>query len=165
MLLYAILLLILGLFLIVLEVLIPSGGLLGLFATAALIASVVFGYMESTTVGVVMLVCMIILVPVTLSTGFRILPHTRIGRQLINIPAVETAEQRGKAGVSERSFETLVGKTGRAVSDLRPSGAIEIHGETFSAVSDGSMIEADAEVVVRRIDGNSIVVEEKTGFM
>jgi len=121
--------------------------------------------MESTTVGIVMLVSMIILVPVTLSVGFRILPHTRIGRQLINIPAVETAEQRGKAGVSERSFETLVGKTGRAVSALRPSGAIEIHGETFSAVSDGGMIDADAEVVVRRIDGNSIVVEEKMGLM
>lgn len=165
MLLYAIILLIVGLFLIVLEVLIPSGGLLGLFATAALIASLVFGYMESTTVGIVMLVSMIILVPVTLSVGFRILPHTRIGRQLINIPAVETAEQRGKAGVSERSFETLVGKTGRAASALRPSGTIEIHGETFSAVSDGGMVDVDADVVVRRVDGNSIVVEEKTGLM
>jgi membrane-bound serine protease (ClpP class) len=58
-----------------------------------------------------------------------------------------------------------VGKTGRVVSPLRPSGTIEIHSETFSAVSDGGMIEADAEVVVRRIDGNSIVVEEKTDFV
>ena len=165
MLLYAIILMIVGLFLIVLEVLIPSGGLLGLFATAALIASLVFGFMESTIVGSVMLGGMIVLVPVIISWGFKILPHTPIGRQLIVTPAVETAEQRGRAGVSERSFDSLVGKTGRVVSPLRPSGTIEIHSETFSAVSDGGMIEADAEVVVRRIDGNSIVVEEKTDFV
>ncbi len=165
MLLYAIILLIVGLFLVVMEVLIPSGGVLGFLATAALIGSLVCGFMESTTVGSLLLASMIVLVPVIISWGFKLLPHTPIGRQLINRPAVETAEQRGKSGVSEKSFDALLGKSGRAVSPLRTSGTIEINGVTYSAVSDGDLIDAGKEVTVRRVDGNSIVVEEKTELM
>ena len=79
---YAILLLIAGLVLIVLEVLLPSGGVLSVLAAGALVGSIILGFMAGTSTGITLLIIVAVVVPIMIIIGFNILPHTPIGKRM-----------------------------------------------------------------------------------
>ena len=54
----------------------------------------------------------------------------------------------------------LIGKTGIAISDLRPSGRAEIDGETMIVVADGEFVERGLPVTVTDVRGNRVVVSK-----
>ena len=64
--------------------------------------------------------------------------------------------RRSRVGV-----ETLVGRTAVALGPLTPQGQVKVDGELWDARSDGP-VEAGAEVVVRDIEGLTLVVERST---
>ena len=158
---YAIILLVAGIILVALEAVIPSGGILGVLAAAALVSAVTLAFKENSNTGLIFLLITIIVVPVFLIAGLKIFPKTPIGKRLILSPSVETPAQRGAVGVADKDFTRFLGKTGKAVTPLRPSGIVEIGDERLSAVADGEMIEPNVEVVVIKIEGNSVVVENR----
>ncbi len=55
---------------------------------------------------------------------------------------------------------SLVGKGGISVTVLRPSGKVEIDGAIYQAVSNGSYIEKNTKVIVKKIESNNIIVAE-----
>ncbi|HSI96783.1 MAG TPA: NfeD family protein [Gaiellaceae bacterium] len=63
--------------------------------------------------------------------------------------------QRGKASVG---VESMVGKRGLVVRDLWPEGQIKINGELWRARYEGGC-EVSTEVVVREVEGLTLVVE------
>lgn len=63
--------------------------------------------------------------------------------------------QRRKASVG---VESLVGKIGVAASDLWPDGQVKIAGELWNARCAGGC-DAGSQVVVRKIDGLTLVVD------
>ena len=60
----------------------------------------------------------------------------------------------------KRNYQLYIGKTGIAVSPLRPAGKIEIENDIISAVSEGDFIEKDEKIMVVKIEGNKIVVQK-----
>jgi membrane-bound serine protease (ClpP class) len=66
-------------------------------------------------------------------------------------------EARDEGG-EESPYGFLAGKTGKALSTLRPSGRIEIGGEVYSAEADGSFVEEGREIKVARLQGSRIIV-------
>lgn len=58
--------------------------------------------------------------------------------------------------------ERYLGKTGRAVSSLRPAGSADIGDERVSVESDGEWIETGSEIEVIRVDGNRIIVRSRS---
>jgi len=56
------------------------------------------------------------------------------------------------------SMNELVGKTGRAVTFLRPAGKVEIGEELYDAVSEFGLIDKDSEVKVVRFENSQLVV-------
>merc|ERR1711976_860656 len=56
--------------------------------------------------------------------------------------------------------QELVGKTGKVIATLRPSGRIEIDGEYYDVVTQGAMISAGETVSVLFVEGNRIIVEK-----
>jgi membrane-bound serine protease (ClpP class) len=85
----------------------------------------------------------------------RFLPRLPFGRRLI----LETGLLAGAGGGSAPESDwNWLGKSGTAVSPLRPAGIAEIKGERVDVVSDGELIESGAPIVVIRVDGNRIVV-------
>ena len=157
---YAIILLLVGVALIIMELFLPSAGILGALATGAIIGSLVLAFKEGEGIGLVFLGLTVIIVPVLLVMGLKIFPKTPIGRRIILPPVNEPASVRGQAGVSMDDYRTLVGKNGQTVTPLRPSGIAEIEGERYSVVSEGELIEDNTKILVVEIQGNSIVVEE-----
>ncbi len=69
-------------------------------------------------------------------------------------------EQQSNQGyqVTAPKFE-LLGKTGFAKTDLRPSGKIEIDGEWYQAVSNDGYIENGTDIVVSKIENYNLVVK------
>ena len=161
--LYAVILLIIGLILVLLEVLLPSGGMISVLASVAIIAAAVLGFQHSAAGGAVILVVTFVCIPVLVAFGLKVFPQTAVGRRMLLIPTKSQAEAGvdAPAGVSDIDYSSLVGKAGNTVTPLRPSGIAEINGQRYSVVASGEMIDKDVEIVVLRVEGNSVVVDDR----
>ncbi len=62
--------------------------------------------------------------------------------------------------ISTADYSEYVGKTGVAISPLRPSGSIEIDGRKLDAVSEGDFIERDEQIKVIKVEGSRIIVKK-----
>lgn len=70
--------------------------------------------------------------------------------------------QRNEEGyVAPKDQRELVGKAGRALTPLRPSGVVKVEGKRIDAVSVGGFIEAGTSVVVVQVEGTRVVVSEQ----
>lgn len=158
---YVIILLLAGIVLVILETLLPSGGILGILATACLIGAIALGFMQSPTTGWLVVLAVLICVPVLVLLGLKALPSTPFGRKMILAEYQQDKDSRGKAGVDDENFESLEGKSGTTVTELRPSGIAEIEGKRYSVVSESEMMERGVEIVVKDVEGNNIIVGRK----
>jgi len=85
----------------------------------------------------------------------RFLPKTRIGRRIV-LEAAEAEESGFTVGSAEQ--RTLVGRTGVAITKLRPAGKAEIDGRTILVVADGEFLDAGMAIVVQEVRGNRVKV-------
>jgi membrane-bound serine protease (ClpP class) len=85
----------------------------------------------------------------------RVLPHLPFGRRLVLATDMQADLGYISAPESDRRW---LGRTGTALSPLRPAGIAEIDGKRVDVVSDGGFIVAGTVIEVTRTDGNRIVV-------
>jgi membrane-bound ClpP family serine protease len=154
---WAALLLLLGLTLVVAEVFIPSGGILSVLSISSLVAGITMAfYYRGIEVGFVFLTITAVLVPGALTLAFRWWPHTPMGRRLLlDVP---TSEEVLPDTPQRRTLRQLVGKLGVAKTVMLPSGAIQVDGQLIDALSEGMPIEAGQTVRVIEVRGNRVVV-------
>jgi membrane-bound serine protease (ClpP class) len=88
----------------------------------------------------------------------RVLPRLPFGRRLVLDADMGAAQGYASAPDTDRSW---LGRTGTALSPLRPAGFAEIAGTRLDVVSEGGFIEALAVIEVTRVDGNRIVVRQR----
>ena len=151
-----------GLVLLVLEIfVIPGFGLAGVLGIGALLAGLSLSLIGGGATWEFILkaagrvVFSLLLALVASLAVLRFLPRLPFGRRLI----LETELLAGAGGSSApESDKSWLGKSGTAISPLRPAGIAEIEGERVDVVSDGELIEPGVPVVVTRVDGNRIVV-------
>ncbi|MCG8409137.1 MAG: hypothetical protein MI923_28370 [Phycisphaerales bacterium] len=151
-----------GLVFVATEVIVPSGGLLGLVALICLAGSLASAYQVSSGTGATMMVIEVICVPAVCLFVFKYLPKTTLGKQLILSPPKQKSgspPQGPASPVSTSPHEKLMGKEGVIVTDLRPSGTMEIDGRRMSVVSEGEAIDTGCRAKVVMVEGNRIVVE------
>lgn len=150
-------LLVVGLAVMVLEVFVPSGGVLGFLSVVAVGAAVVMAFAEGgAAVGLAVLAAVVAAVPVVLGAAFRIFPETPLGRRVL--PPPPTADDVLPEADHRRRLRGLVGRRGRAASELVPWGTVEIDGGTHEARSEGGPIDPGAAVEVAAVDGGALVV-------
>jgi membrane-bound serine protease (ClpP class) len=144
----------LGLVVIVVEIFVPSFGLLAALAAGLLLYSL---YLVFTTIsvnmGLVFVGVDIFVIPVVLVLGFNALGasswslHKRLSRD---------------EGVASQSpdLAAWLGKEGVAVTNLRPSGTVMIGDTRLDAVTDGDYVSSGTPVKVTLVSGNRMVVEK-----
>lgn len=142
-----------GLLLVVIEIFVPSGGVLGLLASLAIIASMVLAFTEDFTLGFSLLAATAVLVPLIVTYGLRVFPKTPIGRKLT---ARGFSFEDGRA--VDRRDTDLLSRSGVVESDLRPAGMARIDGRRVDVVSRGEPIEQGAQVLVVEVSGNRVIV-------
>ncbi len=153
---WAILLMVLGCMLVVLEVFIPSGGLISILSAVAFIASIVIASWESPTTGpvtgLIFAAVTVLLVPTLLAVAFKYWPRTRMGKAFLgDVPKEDEV-------LPEDPRRALMGRVGVARSKMLPSGAVEIDGQMVDAVTQGQAIEPGTYVVVIEVRANRVVV-------
>jgi membrane-bound ClpP family serine protease len=150
-------LLVVGLAMMVLEVFVPSGGVLGFLSVVALVAAVATAFVEQGPgLGMTVLAVACIAVPLALGFAFRLFPETPLGRRVLPAPpqrsdVVPDADRR-------QVLRGLVGRAGLATSDLVPWGTVRIDGGEHDAVSEGGPITAGAKVEVVGVQAVAVVV-------
>lgn len=149
---WAIVLLVLGCGLLILEVFIPSGGLLSFFSFVALVASMIVAFNRSTTTGLSFMAIALLAVPLAIGLGLMLWPKTPMGKAILGeLPTEEETRP-------DDPRRTLVGRVGVAQSLMLPSGAVLIDGRLFDAVSQGIAIDPGQTVVVVEVRGNRVMV-------
>lgn len=152
-------LLVASLLLLIIEVFVPSGGLIAITAAGCAIGGVVCLFRVSAGWGLAGLGTMLVLGPAALSFAFKIWPHTPIGRKMLGERPEEQVEAERKAEAEERERRlALLGAEGVVRTDLRPVGVVEIGGHRFEALSEESLIRAGQRVRVTVVEPNQIKV-------
>ncbi len=145
-----VLLLLVGFVLLAVEVLvIPGFGVAGIAGVASLAAGGILSWRSYGPLWGLGVVSGTILASLAL---LWIVARTKVGRSM----SLQTTLEGTTA---DETLESLVGKTGQAVSVLRPSGAALIDGERYPVLSEGLFLDKGSLVKVIRVDAGRLVVE------
>ncbi len=148
-----------ALLLVFVEVFVPSGGLIALIAGAAAIAGIWQLFLYDTLWGVIGTMGVLVMTPVVVTFGLKMLPSTPIGRKMFFGEVPPDEERRlGEESRARESMHAMVGMEGEAVTDLRPVGVVRIEGERYDALAEGAFIDAGTRVKVTVIDGMQVKV-------
>ncbi|MBI5779571.1 MAG: hypothetical protein HZA49_08970 [Planctomycetes bacterium] len=131
---------------LVLEVFIPSGGVLAVLGGLGLAVSIFYGFQESTLLGVGQILVSIIAIPLLFYYGLK---KMTLDKKL----DTEEGFHSDKSGM-----DYLINKEGMTLTTLRPSGTIIIDGKRYDVVTEGEMIDKSTPVKVAKIEGARIIV-------
>ncbi|GGE17848.1 hypothetical protein GCM10011571_19530 [Marinithermofilum abyssi] len=144
-----------GLVLVILDgKLIQDGTMAGLGLLLILVALVMptGNWLTGTLVGLMWVLGIVV--------GFfslKILPRREIWDKLVLKSSF--SKETGYSSINEE-YRELEGKEGIAVTDMRPSGTVEIGGKRYSAISNGTWVEAGSSVHVISVNGTRMMVEK-----
>ncbi|MDP6478739.1 MAG: NfeD family protein [Phycisphaerales bacterium] len=144
-------------FLIAMELVVPSGGILAVAAAAALIGAIAAFFMHGTSTGLAALAAVIVLGPIAAWLGWKWWSETDMANRMV-LNTRDTKDSRSHSG--------LMGKIGTAETDLRPIGTVRIDDRRHDALSDHGFITAGAQIAVVEVLDNQLKVrllpEEKS---
>ena len=144
-----------ALVLFVIELFVPSGGVLGVCSAAAAVAAVVLLFKVNTTLGVIGTLVTLAAIPLGIGYGLKILPYTPFWRWLT---LKEVTRAAGGVGSDANAPANLLGAQGKAITDLHPVGTCLINGKRTECLAVGAMIEAGTAVRVVSADGMQVKV-------
>jgi membrane-bound ClpP family serine protease len=148
-----VLLQVIGILVIIVEIFIPSLGVLTLIALAIMAYSIFIVFTSiSTTAGVIFTGLDIIFVPAIIVLGIKIVARSPLALKR------ELSKKNGVVSQKEK-LETYLNMKGEAVTDLRPAGMASIHSQRVDVVTDGEYIDSGTPVVVTGVAGNRIIVD------
>ena len=150
----AIVLMVVGLGFVLAEVFFPSMGLLGLIAGVCILGADMVAFRESDSVGYIFVAAEIVLIPTVVWLGFKALPHLSFGRRMMLAPS------GGDSGAGLPDLAPLVGKTGEALTPLRPGGMAHIGERRISVVSVEGLLEAGTSLIVVDVEGAEVRVRQ-----
>ncbi|MBT8486103.1 MAG: hypothetical protein HKO59_04740 [Phycisphaerales bacterium] len=167
--LYGCLLFAAALALLVLELFVPSGGLIGILAGIAAIGSTVAFFMYDTSWGIGVGVAYIVMTPILLVFMFKLWLNSPLGSAMIlggqADAADESEESNRRSEVARRQrlaeLEALVGAEGVTETALRPVGMVRLGDHRIDAMSETGIIEANTPVVVTTVYDNQIKVRPR----
>ncbi len=144
---------IIGLILILIEALIPGFGLPGIAGIILVILGTILamGSLSSALVSIsVAIIITTIISILMIKYGYKSPIFDRI--------VLSTSQKDEEGYLSSATKDEYLDKEGIAVTELRPSGMIEIDGEKLDALSDGSFIPRGSKIKVARVEGSKIIV-------
>ena len=153
-------LIVLGIFLLALEVfVIPGFGVSGILGMAALITGI-FLVTDSFLEGVLYTGGTLIALGIITYFSFRSPRTQRLWRKFSL-----TTRQTTKGGyvAPKAQYETYLGRSGIALTQLRPAGTADFDGDHLDVVTEGGFVGPQTRIRVIAVEGTRIIVrEEKT---
>ncbi len=151
-----IVLLIVGIVLVCIEIYIPGFGLPGTCGIIG-IAAGVYLKAENIREGMMLILIAAAIIGVMLIVSIALFRSSKI-----KSPIKLETEMAGKdLFVEGDGEESLVGKTGTALTDLHPAGKGEFGGEVFDVRSKGSYIRKGSKIRITEVNNNQMLVKEE----
>jgi membrane-bound ClpP family serine protease len=151
---WPILSLVVALLLFLAEAFIPSGGLIGMLAVGFVGVSLYLAF-TTTTLGWLFLLVTVVLLPLTFALAVHLWPRTPLAKYLfLKPPEPEEVVPDGQSLL----LEHLVGRFGRALTVMRPTGLVDFDGRRLEGMSEEGMIPAGALVRAVQARGGRLVV-------
>ncbi|MDP1663322.1 MAG: NfeD family protein [Phycisphaerales bacterium] len=152
---WGLVLLAMALAVVVVDLFLPTAGILAAVSIVLAIAGVVCLFRYDTTWGIIGSLLVIVGGPSLFVVGFKLMPHTPMGKRLIlggGGAGDQPPPQQGSP------LARLIGTEAMVVTDLRPVGVVRIGDQKFEAVSETTLIRAGATVRITAADGLSLKV-------
>lgn len=147
-------LLVAALVLVFFEVILP-GGILGIIAALCVILASWFAGAEyGAGIGVLTFVGSAAAIAILAFVEFKLLARTSLGRAFFLKSSVTGHSNIAPAEAS------IIGKKGRALTRLNPSGKVIIDGQTYAAHSQDGYIEADQAILVAAQDNFKLNIKK-----
>ncbi|MBM4174719.1 MAG: nodulation protein NfeD [Ignavibacteria bacterium] len=162
---WEILIFIIGLALLLIEIFyIPGFGFVGVIGILMMIGSIFFGLLsdfpivtgDDISAAIIQLAFSIVLGIISIVILSKFLPKTTVWNRLIL--SQEEKIQEGFSSNPDLSF--LLGKMGKAVTQLRPAGIALIENKRIDVVTEGEFIAANSEISVMKVEGSKVIVRE-----
>jgi len=153
---WAVLLMAFGLGLIVLEMFLPSGGVLGFISLTAVVTSIIMAFRYSEYTGVGFMAAAVLGTPLLAALLFKWWPNTPLGRRIMLI-APDADDVLPDADL-RKQMKALIGKLGTAKTMMLPGGPIVVDGHIYDALSEGTAIQAGQAVQIVEVRGTRLVV-------
>ena len=144
-----------GVLMIIVEILLPTVGLLAGLGVAAMLYSIVLALGGDIGALAALGIALVISVVLFLLIVSR-LPSSKLWNKIVLQKSSRTEE--GYVSAAERS--ELVGKMGEVLTELRPSGTARIDGRPVDVISEGAYIQKGKQIVVLSVNGSRVVVRE-----
>lgn len=152
---FIVLFLVVGFLLFLFELLTPSFGVFTALGLVAVGLAVYQAFTISPVLGIVLLVALIFAIPAYFILLIKLLPRSKFGGKLF---LRKVPDAGGGAAPEAEKHDALVGKTGTAETQLRPSGAIRIEGQRVIALAESGVIGKGQTVKVIRAKGTNVIV-------
>lgn len=159
-----ILIFIIGVVLLLIEIfVIPGFGIFGVLGILFIILGLFLGLISDLPIfdfsfvsgALVQLASALLLSGLMVYLLSKTLPKTKMWNGLILNAGINA-----KSGyTAEENIRNLTGKTGKAITDLRPAGMALIEGKRIDVVTEGDYIEAGKKIIVLREQGSTVVVK------
>jgi membrane-bound ClpP family serine protease len=145
-----------GFLLLVGELFLPSGGVLPMLTVACLAVGVSLAFYYDSTTGLVTLIGVFIALPVVGGVLLHYWPRTRMGKQMF----LHSPEAEGTVATesAQEELRELVGRFGKTVSSLRPSGVCDFDGRRIDTITEGMMIDPGEWVRCIDVKGGKVTV-------
>lgn len=152
-------LIIVGLFLLLAELFMPSGAFLVLSLTAIVVGlAMTFIYSEDPTRGIVTLICVFAAIPLVGTVVLRYWPKTRLGKRFfLHGPEEDVTVSSMPVNLE---LEQLRGRFGRTVSPLRPAGVTDFDGRRVDTITEGMMIDEGQWVRCIDVRAGKVIVRQ-----
>ena len=149
----ALVMIIVGFGLMVVEMYVPGFGLPGISGILLMLGGI-FLMQPTPLQALILIVILVLLLGAAFSIAMRSISKGRLSRSKLVL------NEELNAGSEEQDLTYRIGKTGKTHTSLRPAGIAEFDGVKLNVVSDGDFVAQGKTIVVLRVEGNRIVVRE-----
>ena len=152
-----------ALVLLIIEFLVPSGGLIGILTGIAAVGSITAFFRYDQTWGIAVTLGYIVLTPIVLLFLFKFWINSPLAGQMIlggraAIDPEQSEREERQRWAQREALKALIGVEGKTETALRPVGTVRINGQRVDGLAEHGIIEADTRVVVTEIYDNQIKV-------
>ena len=141
--------------LLVLEIFVPSFGLLTVFSLACVAAGVAIFFKYGAITGWVGVFAAGVIIPIVWIITYRIFPKTPFGK---HVTLGKPNREKGDAIPDSKELEAMLGEQGVVLSPLRPVGMCDFNGKRLECVAETGYIDNESKIRVIHVEGTQLTV-------
>lgn len=148
---------ILGLAFLIAELFMPGFGVSGICGVLCLIAVCVIQFLTAKPLSAILVTAVLGAILIALVIVF--MKSMKKGLLFRSPIVLKDRIEAEAVKPSSGSLEHLIGRTGKTLTPLRPSGIAVIDGQRYSVETQATFIDRDSEITVLKVDGTKITVQ------